>query len=143
MLITMIILLAAINDAKQGKIPNWIIGCGIAVGGSKAIWQNGLEGLCLQMIEVLLIFLPLFTLYLLKILGAGDVKLISVIWLWLGTDQERLEVMKCIILVIGVMSFFAVVTKFMYGKRREKTSIRLGPAFLISWLIYLGGSNCV
>lgn len=143
MLITIIILLAAISDIKSGKIPNFLIGCGIAIGGAKVIWIYGLVGLWIQGINLLQVFLPLFVLYLLRLLGAGDVKLISVIWLYLGTNQERLRVIWLSFFVAALMSLFAVVTRLIKGEVVRRTPIRLGPAFLLGWLIYLGGSYCV
>lgn len=139
-MLTMFLMAAAINDVKTGKIPNWLIACGIALGGSKVIWQEGLVGFCISMVDLLSVFLPLFVCYLFRLLGAGDVKLILVIWLFLGTNQERLMVIWLSFLVASVMSFFAVMTSKQRDKRILRTAVRLGPAFLIGWLIYLGGS---
>lgn len=139
-MLTMFLMAAAINDVKTGKIPNWLIACGIALGGSKVIWQEGLVGFCISMVELLSVFLPLFVCYLFRLLGAGDVKLILVIWLFLGTNQERLMVIWLSFLVASVMSFFAVMTSKQRDRRILRTAVRLGPAFLIGWLIYLGGS---
>ena len=136
----MFLMAAAINDVKTGKIPNCLIACGIALGGSKVIWQEGLVGFCISMVDLLSVFLPLFVCYLFRLLGAGDVKLILVIWLFLGTNQERLMVIWLSFLVASVMSFFAVMTSKQRDKRILRTAVRLGPAFLIGWLIYLGGS---
>ena len=142
-MLTMILTLAAISDVNKGKIPNWLIACGVALGGSKVIWQKGLEGLYMHLADLLVIFLPLFVCYLFRLLGAGDVKLILVIWLFLGTNQVRLMVIWLSFLVAGVMSFFAVMTSKQKDKKILKTSVRLGPAFLMGWIIYLGGSNFV
>lgn len=142
-MMTMILTLAAINDVKVGKIPNWLIACGFAIGGSKVIWQSGLVGLLLQLGNVLQIFLPLYACYILRLLGAGDVKLVSVIWLNLGTNQERLMVIWLSFLLALVMSSFAVMTKVTRKRNASRTSIRLGPAFLLGWLLYLGGTYFV
>lgn len=37
-MLTMILTLAAISDVNKGKIPNWLIACGVALGGTKVIW---------------------------------------------------------------------------------------------------------
>lgn len=140
-MLTMILTLAAICDVKRGKIPNWLIACGIALGGSKVIWQEGIAGFYTHIVSLLLVFLPLYVCYLFRLLGAGDVKLISVIWLFLGTNHERLMVVWISFLVASVMSFFAVMTRKQKNKRILRTSVRLGPAFLVGWVIYLGGSN--
>lgn len=141
-LITLLLLNAAISDAGTGKIPNLLIGCGIAFGGVSLIWQKGPYGLVLYLGRFVLILLPLYLVYLTKTLGAGDVKLLSVLVGWLGINAPSLLVVWLSFLTALFMAMFAVVAQ--KGKMEIKellhTPINLAPAIFVGWIIYLGGT---
>lgn len=142
MILTLLLLCAAISDARTGKIPNLLIGCGIAFGGVSLIWQKGPYGLVLYLGRFVLILLPLYFVYLTKTLGAGDVKLLSVLVAWLGINASSLLVVWLSFLTALFMAMFAVVVK--KGKMKIKellhTPINLAPAIFVGWIIYLGGT---
>ncbi len=75
--------LAALGDFHKRKIPNWWILFGLSIGflflleeGKEAV-LNGIIGMCLP-------YALLFLLYSFRVLGAGDVKLLMVVGLFLG-----------------------------------------------------------
>lgn len=140
-MLTMILTFAAISDVKTGKIPNVLIAAGVALGGAKAIWQYGSVGLYVFLIDFFRIFLPMYIFYLLKAVGAGDVKLFSVISAWLGTGWDILWIIEMSFLWVIFYLLAAVITQRKMKQRLLKSSVRLGPAVLLGWLMYIGGSN--
>ena len=143
MILTLLLSCAAISDARTGKIPNLLIGCGIAFGGASLIWQKGPCGLVLYLGRFVLILLPLYFVYLTKTLGAGDVKLLSVLVAWLGISTSSLLVVWFSFLTALFMAMFAVVAQRGKMKIREvlRTPVNLAPAIFVGWIIYLGGTH--
>lgn len=84
-------LLAAYSDIRWRKIPNAVVLAALVLGLAANLWLRGLPGLLLAFGGLLLASLIYFPLYLLKGIGAGDVKLMAALgmilgpgpWLWL------------------------------------------------------------
>lgn len=88
-----ILTLAVISDFKSDKIPNLLIGAGLGCG---ILWRIGIMGDSWQQILVG-IGVPIllcFFLFLIRALGAGDIKLFSVI----GCFWPITDLMACILL---------------------------------------------
>ena len=85
MLISLTILLAVAtwSDIKFRKIPNWLILTGLATSFSFQILA-GRIGLSSWCIGLLTGFGALFPMYLMRVMGAGDVKLMAVVGAFLG-----------------------------------------------------------
>lgn len=88
------LLLAAVSDVRSRRIPNWVVAGGMVSGlalqalapsgtGLFNFWWGGLGfgSALLGLLAGLGLFLPL---HLLRILGAGDVKLLAMVGVWLG-----------------------------------------------------------
>jgi len=88
------LLAAVVTDIRWRRIPNWLVGggmlCGLAAQvatpagmGLFNFWWGGLgiATALLGLLAGLALFLPL---YLLRILGAGDVKLLAMVGVWVG-----------------------------------------------------------
>lgn len=76
---------AAVSDARQRRIPNWLVFPGMLLGlASNALLPGGigLSAAAIGLAAGLFAFLPFF---LLRLLGAGDVKLIAMVGSFLGT----------------------------------------------------------
>lgn len=142
-----ILLGAVFLDISSRKITNQFIILSLAIGCNWQIITNGLEG----MIEIILVMgitmLLLYPIYLLKGLGAGDVKLFCVI----GCFLAREELIKSIIvsLVIGAIMGIFILTKnkrwvpllleVKEGRNITRTEIHFSIPILISTLIQIGG----
>ena len=75
-----VILLAACwFDIRYRKIPNGLILTGWAISLVLAGWQQGLKGLSYSMAGILAVVAAGFPLYWCRAVGAGDVKLLSVL----------------------------------------------------------------
>ena len=140
MCMSLVLLLAAIYDARSGKIPNWVVAIGIMIGGSKAILTGGIQGNLFYISRLLEIFVPFYICYYLRLIGAGDVKLITVIYSYMGTRQDGLMVIMISFVFAAFFSLPAVVIGIHKRKKDSlRIPVRLGPAFFMGWLAYLGG----
>ena len=80
-----LLMLALISDIKTYKIKNNIVYPFIILGLLTCLYSNGLEGVKESFIGILLPILLLFLFYLLRMLGAGDIKLFSAIGAIMGS----------------------------------------------------------
>lgn len=116
-----ILLVAVLADLRTYKIPNMLIAIGLCAGtfylGSSNDYCGLLYGIC-QALAVVLVLYPLF---ILRALGAGDIKLISVVVLFLGI--EKTATITVTSLLIGAL---AGLIKLAYLVLVKKEKI-LGP----------------
>lgn len=93
-LLAAVLLLAVVSDIRRRRIPNQLVLYGLLMGlalqtiapPGQGLLQDGGLGLGAALMggfAGLALFLPF---YLLRVLGAGDVKLMSVVGVWLGAS---------------------------------------------------------
>lgn len=82
--IEVLLVLAAASDVRKGKIPNILVLLGISIGLTDRVGSAGLEGLLTFCVDILLPILLLYVFYLIHGIGAGDIKLFSMIFAMLG-----------------------------------------------------------
>lgn len=80
-----LLFLSAIADLKTNRIPNGFIVLGIAVGIFCSILSG--RGVTAVPASVFLVFLLLYPLYMIGVLGAGDVKLFIMIGCFCAADE--------------------------------------------------------
>ena len=107
-----ILTVAALFDAKSYRIPNELIGLGYVAGLFLNIEQFQVVGIAIFIIKAAWPIALLFLLYKVKGLGAGDIKLFSVLS---GMWESKLtaEVMIASVMLAGV----AVLLLFLYEKQ--------------------------
>lgn len=115
-----VVLVAAVYDARYRKIPNWLSLSGVILGLGLNIYLsgwNGLEAAVWGFGLALLIYTPL---YLIRGMGAGDVKLMAAIGSIVG-PHGWFGIFIATALVGGLISLFAVIVK----KRAHQTFLNL------------------
>jgi prepilin peptidase CpaA len=112
------LLIAAVTDWRQRRIPNLVVAAGMLSGlavqalapPGQGLFAFGWGGLgigasLLGILAGLALFLPL---YLLRAVGAGDVKLLAMVGAWLG-PQHLLLAALLTLLAGGVLSLAAML----------------------------------
>lgn len=75
----LLLITAVITDVSSGRVSNRLICIGMMTGFLFQIWESGAKGLFLSVIQIILPVIVLFLLFLMRALGAGDIKLFSMI----------------------------------------------------------------
>jgi len=101
-----LLVLAVIRDIKSCRISNYLIVFGLIVGILFHHFENGWTSISIWGPGILIPVLFLFPLFLLKALGAGDIKLFSVIGCFYGT--------AFVIKSVGAAFLIAAVMSFIY-----------------------------
>lgn len=92
-LIIMQIALAILHDIREYRIKNYIPLCFISFGFLYQLSWGGPAALCAGLLGLVIPFLLLFPLYVLKMLGAGDIKLLCSLGLLLGPGDILLSIL--------------------------------------------------
>lgn len=109
--LTAILVLAALEDVRGYRISNELIIAGWMAGGLFSVCANGLAGfICWCLNVIVSIFLLLF-LFRFKMIGAGDIKLLSVISGFTGVSHA-IEVFEVAVIIGGV---FSIIKCIRYG----------------------------
>lgn len=115
------LVLAVIFDLKTYRIPNALTMAGMAAGLIYNLYRAGPPGLPAGATDLLISTAILYPLYMIQCLGAGDIKLLSVISIFLGWKQG---------LVISIYSLAAGAVlgilkgSILFAVRRSKSRIQ-------------------
>ncbi len=102
--------LAAIYDLRYRRIPNWVSLSGIVLGfgcNTLLLGLDGLRGAALGLLCAAVIYVPL---YLVRGMGAGDVKLMAAVGALAG-PKGWFEIFLATALIGGVTSLAVIATK--------------------------------
>ncbi len=86
-------------DYKQRKVPNWLNGAIAACGLAAQAWHFGWNGIAVGLLGLAVGFAVLIVPWLMHGMGAGDVKLMMAIGVWLGPWYTLLSF--CVGVVVG------------------------------------------
>jgi prepilin peptidase CpaA len=125
-LLLLIVLVAAVYDVRYRRIPNWLSLTGVVFGlAMNTFLYEGWPGLRLSLIGLAVGFGVYFFLYMLRAMGAGDVKLMAAVGAIVGW-QDWFGTFLITAMIGGVMALILVATK----GRVKKTFWNVG--FIIS-----------
>ena len=136
--LTLLLLLgvAVWMDVQKGKISNRLIVFGIGLGLMFQITTYGVYGVFffLRNISFPVIFFHL--LFLMHALGAGDIKLFSMIGAFIST-QELVWVVAASFIIGAVLGLLKLLHKYFPQKNYDGklTKIHFSPAIIIAYLI--------
>lgn len=109
--LTGLLLLAAISDCRSHRIPNWIVLCGVSFALiDQCVRWLPLEGPLFALAGLAVGFLLFLPLYLLRAMGAGDVKLLAMVGAFLG-PADTFRVALATMVVGGAMAITFVLVK--------------------------------
>ena len=107
----MLLIIAVATDITSGRISNRLICLGIGTGLLFRIWESGAWGLILSVIQIIIPVIVLYLLFLMHALGAGDIKLFSMIGsIW------SLRVLICCMIFSFLVGAVLSLLKLLYQK---------------------------
>ena len=127
-LVIVFTLIAFYHDVRYQKIPNWLTGSGVVIGFLVAILSYGfVNGMIFSGLGLAISTVILLLLYLIKGLGAGDVKLFSAIGAITGIEFSLYSLMYSI-LFAGAIAVVLLLYRISFIKNALASLI----AFIIS-----------
>ena len=131
-----ILLVSVFTDTIKGKIPNRLILIGSIVGilGTHELWS--------QLIQAFAVFLLLFTFFAGGVIGAGDVKCICMIGLYLEQELYITSILSSFF-IAALFSVFILLQDLIFTKSKalqRKHTIHLALPIFLGVLISTGGT---
>ncbi len=106
-LVTVVLVVAAVIDGIQLKVPNWITFPFVISGWIYCVWANGWDGLGASLLGTAVGLALLLPLYAIGGMGAGDVKLLAGVGAWVHSMDTFYAF--CATAVIGAVLAVAMV----------------------------------
>lgn len=135
-LLISILMMATVMDVQTGCIRNSFILISFGAALIHQILVPGIQAVPISLLGILFSILLLFPLFMIKGLGAGDVKLFGIIGCFLTICQYR-EILILIFLSLIIGLIQAMILSGVTRKFQRK--IHFSIPILISTIIYTGG----
>ena len=132
------LLFAAITDMRRRQIDNWL-NAGIALAAPLFWWSSGLSlwpGVALQLGIAAAAFAVFAGLFALKMMGGGDVKLLTALALWIEPTLF-LKLLIVMALAGGVLTIVLGMWHIM-RRQRDRIAVPYGVAIAFGGLWALG-----
>lgn len=135
-----ILIVAVVTDLRETRISNRLIASGLILGLAFRAVGAGVAGVVHFLVNISIPVILLFLLFQLRVLGAGDIKLFSVIAGFM-TIRQTLYVIFASFVAGGVIG----MAKLLYLKERTgrfgegRTLIHFSTAILIGYLFVVWG----
>ncbi len=134
------LVVAAFTDIRRRQIDNWLNGA-IALGAPLFWWSSGLSlwpDVAIQLGMALAAFALLAGLFALKAMGGGDVKLLTVLALWVRPElfMQLLVIMAIAGGVLTIVMFFWHTAR----RQKERMAIPYGVAIAFGGLWVLAAN---
>lgn len=131
------LLVAAFTDIRRRQIDNWL-NAAVALGAPAFWWASGLSvwpDMVIQIALALVTFVALAGLFALKLMGGGDVKLLSALALWLA-PMTFLKLLIVMSLLGGLLTILFAGWHYTVTRKRD-AKIPYGVAIASAGLITL------
>ena len=132
------LLVAAFTDIRSRQISNWL-NLGIAAFAPVFWWTSGLDlwpDVALQLGVAVAAFAILAVLFAMKMMGGGDVKLLTALALWI-VPSLFFQLLVVMALVGGVLTVVVGAWHIM-RRERDKIAVPYGVAIAVGGLWVLG-----
>lgn len=114
--LSFIILLGVFQDIRSFKIRNYTIIIGLTTGILFSVKEVGLKEIYIFLIAMIIPVIILFPLFLFKVLGAGDIKLFSVVGCYLGISTVIQVIIISFFTGAILSTFYIIRTKSLYKR---------------------------
>jgi len=111
-----VLIIAVIVDITSYRIPNMCITVGILAGLVRAFSLGGIKAVLGAVGLVFIVFSIGYPFWLMRGIGAGDVKLLMVIACYLPKEELKL----CVVAAILMAGALAVIKMLLYRESRER-----------------------
>ncbi len=134
------LMVAAFTDIRRRQIDNWLNGA-IALGAPLFWWASGLSlwpDVAIQLGMALAAFALLAGLFALKMMGGGDVKLLTVLALWV-----RPELFMQLLVIMAIAGGVLTIVMFFWHtirRQKERLAIPYGVAIAFGGLWVLAAN---
>ena len=127
---------AVYTDMTRTKISNRLIVSGLILALIFRIAEEGGSGALVYMMNISIPVIMLYLFYLIGVLGAGDIKLFSMIGAFIST-QELVWVVAASFIIGAVLGLLKLLHKYFLQKNYDGklTKIHFSPAIIIAYLI--------
>jgi prepilin peptidase CpaA len=130
-----LLLLAAVIDLRQRRIPNWLTFGLIAAGFARALVITGPSGIPPALSGLAAAAAVPFILFVMGALGGGDVKLLAGIGTWLGATQA-------LAVFAGTCVIGLVLILFQAVSQRRVAALFRNSAVLAAGIAQKGVAGC-
>lgn len=129
---------AAVTDIQRRQIDNWL-NAGIAIGAPLFWWSSGLSiwpDMAMQIGIAVLAFAFFAGLFALRLMGGGDVKLLTVLALWIE-PTAFLQLLVIMAIAGGVLTIFMGGYHFL-KRQKDRLAIPYGVAIAFGglWVLF-------
>ena len=130
---------AVYTDLKKTRISNRLIISGLIVGFIFRIFTEGLNGIWFFSINIFIPVIFLNLLFQMRALGAGDIKLFSMLGAYISIDV-LLRLMVLAFVIGAFMGICKIIYQFAFLKYElgKLTQIHFSPAILIAYILLVG-----
>lgn len=128
------LLVAAFTDLKRRQIDNWL-NLAIALGAPVFWFASGLDlwpGVAMQLGVALAAFVVLAALFAIKVMGGGDVKLLTALALWIP-PEHFLQLLVIMSLAGGVLTIVSIGWHTI-RRQRDRIAVPYGVAIAFGGL---------
>ena len=144
-LVPLVFLIYAVyTDMTTTRISNRLIVLGLLLGFIFRIFTEGSIGSLYYVVNILIPVILLNLLFQMRALGAGDIKLFSMLGAYISTKQ-LLKLMVLAFCVGALMGICKILYQFVFLKYElgKLTQIHFSPAILIAYICLIGGDLCL
>ena len=131
-----LLLYAVYTDMTRTIISNRLIVFGLLCGLVFRIFGEGKAGILVYIVNISIPVILLYLLFCMRALGAGDIKLFSMVGAFISTEQ-LLQMMMLSFLAGAVLGLVKLLYKYFFSGNIDGklTQIHFSPAILIAYLI--------
>lgn len=110
MILVVLVVAATVVDIRAHRIPNWLVGTGVVIAVVYHVFSPFGQGATFTLAGLIVGMATLMPLYVLRTMGAGDVKLMGMIGAFVGTAAV-VNVVLATMVAGGIFALVAAVYK--------------------------------